>query len=111
VTFSRRLSKDADKRKFNYLVGNRDDLLRGWIERTNLKEYDCNKPEEIAFKERMPIKIGATADPFPYIEKHERITYKILKLFNEYDYPVQMSTKILRFLRHIVMSLIIQIGV
>lgn len=41
----------------------------------------------------MPVKIGATADPFPVVELTERITYDCLKVFARYDYPVQISTK------------------
>lgn len=47
----------------------------------------------VAFKERIPIKIGATADPFPLVELKEHITYDCLKCFDKYDYPVQISTK------------------
>lgn len=57
------------------------------------KELDYNKPEEVAFKERIPLKIGAGADPFPYIEKKEKITYGFLKVLNEIDYPVEIQTK------------------
>ena len=47
----------------------------------------------VAFKERIPVKIGATADPFPMCEVQEHITYDCLRVFNRYDYPVQISTK------------------
>ena len=60
---------------------------------TATTDYDYTKAEEVAFKERIPVKIGATADPFPIIEKTERITYDCLKVFQKYDYPVQISTK------------------
>jgi len=92
VTFSRR-NKIGNEKSFSYLVGNRADLLEKWIERTNTKEYDYNKPEEVAFKERIPIKIGATADPFPYAEWKSKITYDILKVFHKFDYPVEIQTK------------------
>ncbi len=93
VTFSRRNNKEEHKKAFSYLVGNRADLLKNWIERTLKKDYDYNKPEEVAFKERIPIKIGATADPFPYLELKYGITKDILKVFHEYDYPVEIQTK------------------
>ena len=75
------------------MVGNRADLLKNWIERTLKKNYDYNKPEEVAFKERIPIKIGATSDPFPYLELKYGITKDILKVFHEYDYPIEIQTK------------------
>lgn len=51
--------------------------------------------EEVAFKERIPLKIGATADPFPGngIEERERVTYGVLKVLHKYDYPVEIQTK------------------
>lgn len=90
TTFARR---NSEHREFSYLVGQDVSAFERWVDRTLKKDYDYNKAEEVAFKERMPIKIGATADPFPYVEKTEKITYKILKKLNEIDYPVQMSTK------------------
>ena len=47
----------------------------------------------VAFKERMPLKIGATADPFPMCELNERITHDCLRILARYDYPTQISTK------------------
>ena len=63
------------------------------ITKQGAEEIPNTKAEEVAFKERIPVKIGATADPFPIIEKTERITYNCLKVFQKYDYPVQISTK------------------
>lgn len=90
VLFSRR---NSDHKEFEYLEGNRADLLEKWIQRTLKKEYDYKKSEEVAFKERIPIKIGATSDPFPFVEKKERITFDILKVFEKYDYPLEIQTK------------------
>jgi len=90
TTFARR---NSEHKEFSYLVGQDTKAFKRWVDRTLAKEYDYNKAEEVAFKERMPIKIGATADPFPYAEKTERVTYDILKILHEIDYPVQMSTK------------------
>ncbi len=92
VTFSRRNSEHKD---FSYLVGQDVKKFKNWVERTLSKpKYDYSKhPEEIAFAERIPLKIGATSDPFPYSEKKDKITYGILKVLHEIDYPVQMSTK------------------
>jgi DNA repair photolyase len=77
----------------NYIEGNDPKGLSRWITRTLAKEYDYNKAEEVAFKQRIPVKIGATADPFPLCEREERITYDVLKEFQKIDYPVQISTK------------------
>lgn len=85
--------RNSEHKEFSYLVGNRADLLRNWIERTLKKEYDYTKAEEVAFKERIPLKIGASADPFPMVERYERVTYDILKVLNDYDYPVEIQTK------------------
>lgn len=93
IEFSRR-NQDADKRKQSYLEGNSPEGLQKWIDKVlSSDSYDYTKAEEVAFKERIPVKIGATADPFPIIEKTERITYDCLKVFQKYDYPVQISTK------------------
>lgn len=90
VIFARR---NSEHKTFSYLIGNRPDLLRNWIERTLNKDYDYKKSHEVAFKERIPIKIGATSDPFPPVEANERVTYDILKVFEEYDYPLEIQTK------------------
>lgn len=90
TTFARR---NSEHKEFSYLVGQDTKSFKRWVDRTLAKEYDYKKAEEVAFKERVPVKIGATADPFPYAEKTNRITYEILKILHEIDYPVQMSTK------------------
>lgn len=90
TTFSRR---NSEHKEFTYLVGNDCNKFQRWVNRTLLKEIDYNKSEEVAFKERIPLKIGATSDPFPYIEEEEKITYGFLKTLKELDYPVQISTK------------------
>lgn len=55
----------------NYIEGNDPKGLSRWITRTLAKEYDYNKAEEVAFKQRIPVKIGATADPFPLCERED----------------------------------------
>lgn len=96
--FSRDLTqfarRNSEHKEFSYLVANRPDLFKNWVNRVMSKEeYDYNKPEEVAFRERIPLKIGAGADPFPYIEKKEKVTYEFLKVLNEIDYPVEIQTK------------------
>lgn len=93
IEFQRRNAESEPKRRQSYLVGNSPKGLRKWIEKATKNDYDFSKGAMVAFKERIPVKIGATADPFPIIEKNERITYECLKIFQEYDYPVQISTK------------------
>jgi len=90
TTFARR---NSEHKEFSYLVGNRADLFEKWIKRTIAKDYDYKKSEEVAFKERIPIKIGATSDPFPPMEKEYRVTADILKVLHKIDYPVEIQTK------------------
>lgn len=93
IEFSRR-NQDESKRKQSFIEGNSPEGLQKWLDRVMAStEYDYTKAEEVAFLERIPVKIGATADPFPIIEQRERITYDALKVFKKYDYPVQISTK------------------
>jgi DNA repair photolyase len=76
------------------LVGNRPSSIESWIEKVMAtEEYNYRKGNQVALKERIPLKIGANSDPFPYIEKKERFTLKVLKLFGEYDYPLEIQTK------------------
>jgi DNA repair photolyase len=90
TTFSRR---NSEHREFSYLEGNRPDLFEKWVERVINSEDNFNKGNEIALKERIPLKIGATSDPFPLIEDEEKITLSILKVLEKYDYPVEIQTK------------------
>ena len=90
VTFSRR---NSEHKEFSYLVGNKADSLDKWIQRTLAKPYDYNNAAEVAFKERIPIKIGATSDPFPPNEAKDKITFDVLKVFEKYDYPLEIQTK------------------
>jgi DNA repair photolyase len=84
-------NKSDTESSFNYLVGADVKAFKRWVESTMKRE--SNTADRIAFKERIPIKLGVVADPFPYIEKQTRITHDILKILNEIDYPVQISTK------------------
>lgn len=86
-------NKPEHELKQSWIEGNDPVKFRRWIEKVNTKEYNYNKPWEVAFKERIPIKIGSMSDPFPLCETTERITYEFLKILQEYDYPVQISTK------------------
>ena len=90
--FARR-NGEGDKRRQAYITGNSPEGLAKWCENVLHSRYDYTDAAMVAFKERMPVKIGATADPFPMCELNELITYECLKIFNKYDYPVQISTK------------------
>ena len=92
IEFQRR-NKDGAQKHQAYLEGNDPKGLERWINKVMEIDYDYTKAETVAFKERMPVKIGATADPFPLVELDEHITYDCLKIFDKYDYPVQISTK------------------
>ena len=77
-----------------YIEGNNPATFKRWVDRTMAKEAnDYAKAEEVAFRERIPVKIGASSDPFPWCERDELITHDVLKILDELDYPVQMSTK------------------
>lgn len=91
IEFGRRNCKESS---FENITGNNPIAFKKWFEKRILKEeYDYSKSENIAIKERLPLKIGATSDPFPPMESKEHITYDILKVLDEYDYPVQILTK------------------
>lgn len=90
--FGRR-NKEGDERRQSFITGNSPEGLAKWCEKVRQRGYDFRDAASVAFKERIPVKIGATADPFPMCEVSELITYNCLKVFRKYDYPVQISTK------------------
>ena len=87
------LRRNSEHPEFNYVVGLKTESFEKWIERIMKKDYDYNRAEEVAFKERIPLKIGGMSDPFQPIEKSEKITYKTLKILDKYNYPVELQTK------------------
>jgi DNA repair photolyase len=91
--FNRRNNPDVEKRVSTYLIGNNPKSFERWVNTTYKMSYDYDKANAVAFKERMPLKIGATSDPCPFIETHEKITYGFLKILHEMDYPVEIQTK------------------
>ena len=92
IRFARR-NKEGEERRQGYIEGNSPEGLAKWCHQVLHRRYDYSDAAMVAFKERMPLKIGATADPFPMFEMNERITHDCLKVLNKYDYPVQISTK------------------
>lgn len=91
IEFSRRHSEHKES---TYLIGN-DPLSFGrWMNRVDQSSaYNYAKGEEVAVKERIPLKIGTVADPFPPVERQAKITYKFLQMLDYYDYPVEILTK------------------
>jgi len=92
IRFARR-NKTGDERRQVYIEGNSPEGLAKWCEKVIHSRYDYTDAAMVAFKERMPLKIGATADPFPMCEMTEHITHDCLKVLAKYDYPTQISTK------------------
>ena len=50
-------------------------------------------------KTKLPIKLGNKSDPYPPIEKSERITRRILEELSDIDYPTLVNTRGTGFLR------------
>ena len=92
IRFARR-NKEGDERRQGYITGNSPEGLAKWCNQVLHKRYDYSDAAMVAFKERMPLKTGATADPFPMCELNERITHDCLRVLARYDYPTQISTK------------------
>jgi DNA repair photolyase len=92
VTFHRKRVGKTDIR-FTTLVANDPVKFRAWVDKVEKSDYDYRFPERVAFKERIPLKLGATADPFPPIEHSLRVTYEFLSILHEIDYPVEIQTK------------------
>lgn len=90
--FARR-GKEGLARRQSFITGNSPEGLEKWCYKMAHKRYDYSDAAMVAFKERIPVKIGATADPFPMCEMNEHITHDCLRVFHKYDYPVQISTK------------------
>lgn len=76
---------------FSHLTGMNTESFKKWI--SNTLNNKGTTADRIAFRERIPVKIGGVADPFPIIERTEKITYEVLKILDEIDYPVQVTTK------------------
>lgn len=93
VSFARKTQKNLTKEETSFCSFSVCDVdyFRKWVSYTLNKE--STNLERNMFKNRIPLKIGVVSDPFPLIENKEKITYNILKILNEIDYPVQISTK------------------
>jgi len=94
VEYSRRNNPDENLRKFSHLEMNDPVKFKAWLDRAvSTKEINYNHGAIVAIQERIPLKFGAIADPFPPIEIKYRITYDMLQALHEHDYPVQILTK------------------
>lgn len=90
ITFHRRKSGFP----FTYLEWVDPAKFEAWCKKVSkLPHFNYSKGEQVAFKERIPLKIGATSDPFPPIEKELKVTYSVLKTLDKYDYPTEIQTK------------------
>jgi len=91
ITFARR---NSEHRESTYLVANNPTSFNKWLSRVQKEtEYDYTKGAEVAIKERIPLKIGANADPCPPIESSKHITQHFLRILDYYDYPTEIQTK------------------
>lgn len=79
---------------FSYLEANNPRELVKWIRkamfRTTCGYLDAS---QVAFRERIPLKIGALADPFPPNERKVLSTWRTLEVLHSIDYPVELQTK------------------
>lgn len=64
-------------------------LLKGW---DDIKAKD-HKQLRTLIENRVPLHIGWNSDPFSFFENKYEISFEILKLMKEYEYPFILSTK------------------
>ena len=94
VEYSRRNNPNESQRKFSHLEMNDPVKFKAWLDRAvQTKEYNYNHGAIVAIQERVPLKFGGIADPFPPIEIKYRVTYDMLQALHTHDYPVQILTK------------------
>lgn len=53
---------------------------------------DLTAPYDL-LRQKIPIRLGYLTDPFPEKEQMEKLTLKLLKIFFQYQYPIQIFTK------------------
>lgn len=67
------------------------------IKRTFSKALDSDEPsgniEIELLRHRVPLHLGGMSDPFQNREQQYKVTYELLKLSNQYNYPISISTK------------------
>ena len=91
VVFARR---NSDHPSFSYLVPNDHVAFERWLDKVMVtEEDDKKKPEDVALRERLVLKIGANSDPLPYAEKKHHVTQNVLRALHKYDYPTEIQTK------------------
>jgi len=79
----------------DYLSTNFNVIERAFRDKPTDKDTKTLKTYRKLIKERMPIHWGGISDPFSGFEliDKEHVSLKLLKLFNEFQYPIIMSTK------------------
>lgn len=82
---------DENERKFEYLTCADTKKFESWVR--NTLKGGGKVAERFAFRDRLVLKIGGAADPFPYVEREEGVTKRVLEVLHDIDYPVQISTK------------------
>lgn len=69
------------------------DLIRTWFKQA-IEEGDVSNIKKEFLNRRVPIHLGGLSDPFQEAEWKYEKTYEFLKLTKEYNYPVNISTKV-----------------
>ena len=85
--------RPEEQQSQSYLIANDPTEFSLWCMRVLNSPYNYKRGQEVAFKERIPMKIGGVSDPFPPIESKKRVTYKILQTLDTIDYPCALQTK------------------
>lgn len=58
-----------------------------------VNDKDINLYNRYCLSQRLPLRVGGVTDPFQDIERKQHVTYEIIKLLNQYNYPAQVVTK------------------
>ena len=58
------------------------------------KEREYKNIEAQMIRHGVPLHLGGMSDPFQSRESRYKLAYKLVKLTNKYDYPMQISTKV-----------------
>lgn len=77
---------------FEEVRGHKDQAFSNFVRTAHLKAT-LDNPAHFFFTKRVPLSIGTMAEPFPSIEKSRRITYNVLSMLAERDYPTVVLTK------------------
>ncbi|SEE28911.1 DNA repair photolyase [Tenacibaculum sp. MAR_2010_89] len=86
--FSKKRSKLASNKGLQIAS---PDALRARL--TRIKNGTIKSALDEMFEQRIPVQLGGLQDPFTDFEKKNKITYEILKVLKDFDYPTMVSTK------------------